>query len=301
MKHKILFVDDEKNILSAVKRSFRDSGYEVLFAESGKEALARLTENQVSVIITDMRMPEMDGAEFLEKAEKIQPDAVRMALSGYSDRDTILRAVNSGHIWRYIAKPWEDSDLLMAINNALQLYENVCEKKRLTHELAVINASLELEVQRRTRELNSRTEVLNMMLEDADTRKVLEKACSLLSESLSGHCGVYTISGSEWIIPQDQSLSSAGREAAQKTGETKLEAGRIMMPLIKGGNLLGVFLAEEKSGKQADADSGGFQKMIGEITRFASIITLALSHQKSLADAPDLLKKIDNIIGGSLG
>ena len=105
----ILCVDDEPHILSALRRLFRAQGYEILTANGGREGLALLAGREVDLIISDMRMPEMDGAQFLERARQDHPHALRILLTGYADVAQIIGAVNRGEIYRYITKPWDDT------------------------------------------------------------------------------------------------------------------------------------------------------------------------------------------------
>src|SRR5476649_2848238 len=102
----LLLVDDEPSILSALRRLFRPQGYRVLTAEGGAAALELVRDDTVDLVISDMRMPGMDGAQFLEKLRKLQPQAIRILLTGYADISSTIAAINGGEIHRYIAKPW---------------------------------------------------------------------------------------------------------------------------------------------------------------------------------------------------
>ena len=153
----LLCVDDEANILSALKRMFRPHGYRVLTTPSGEQGLKLLGETGVDLVISDMRMPEMDGAHFLEQVRQRWPDAMRMLLTGYSDITSAIAAVNRSHVYRYISKPWFDDDLLMVVQQALDLKDLTREKARLVEltrkqniELAKLNAGLEDVVEQRT-------------------------------------------------------------------------------------------------------------------------------------------------------
>ncbi len=132
-KHVLLFVDDEKSILNSLHRLFRKTSYEIYTATSGPEGLDLLKNKGkvFSMIISDQRMPEMLGAEFLEKSKDIFPQAIRILLTGYSDMDAIVDAVNKGQIHRYLSKPWNDTDLLLQVKNHLEQYELVLENRRL--------------------------------------------------------------------------------------------------------------------------------------------------------------------------
>lgn len=132
-KPTILFVDDEESILKALKRLLRKQPYEVYTANGGEEALAFLEkyEKQVALIVSDQRMPGMNGAAFLEKAKQTYPDAIRFLLTGYSDMDAIIDSVNKGEIHKYITKPWNDDDLMLQIRQGLEHYGLKEENKRL--------------------------------------------------------------------------------------------------------------------------------------------------------------------------
>lgn len=123
-KKTILFVDDEELVLDTLKRGLFDEPYELLFATSGKEALEILDENEVHVIVTDMRMPEMTGLELLKTVKQRHPHVVRLVLSGYTQVTTLLTAINQGEIFRYITKPWKLEDELKAmLKEAVEYYD----------------------------------------------------------------------------------------------------------------------------------------------------------------------------------
>ena len=121
----VLFVDDEANILKSIKRIMFKEPFKTLYANSGAEALEIAEKNSdITVLITDMRMPKMTGLELLREFKKKYPRTVRIVLSGYSHITTLLTAINQGEIFRYILKPWEnDEELLDAINAAFKHYE----------------------------------------------------------------------------------------------------------------------------------------------------------------------------------
>ncbi len=103
----ILFVDDEVRLLRSIERGLLDEPYHLLFAESGKDALKLLEENEVHIIVTDMRMPEMSGLDLLRIVKEKYPHIVRIVLSGYTQVTTLLTAINQGEIFRFITKPWK--------------------------------------------------------------------------------------------------------------------------------------------------------------------------------------------------
>ncbi len=138
----LLLVDDDPNVLKALKRLLRKENYRLLMAESGQQALNLLSENTVNVIISDHRMPVMTGIEFLSKVKQCYPDITRIVLSGYSDIDTMTQAINQGNIYKFIAKPWRDEQIKVAIKEAFVQNELRMENSRLTEELTKVNAQL---------------------------------------------------------------------------------------------------------------------------------------------------------------
>lgn len=132
----VLYVDDELNNLISFKATFR-LDYKVFTAISGAEALEIIKNNPVDVIITDQRMPEMTGVEFLEKVMDINPIPMRILLTGYTDMSAIIDAVNKGKIYYYLSKPWNVDELRETIQRA---YSVMAEQKRIIEE----NSQLEL-------------------------------------------------------------------------------------------------------------------------------------------------------------
>jgi two-component system response regulator HupR/HoxA len=124
-KRTVLFVDDEENVLSALRRGLLDEPYNLLFARSGREALEILAHSPVHVIVTDMRMPEMSGLDLLRIVKKEYPHVVRMVLSGYTQVTTLLTAINQGEVFRFITKPWRlDDEFKPAVREAVQYYDD---------------------------------------------------------------------------------------------------------------------------------------------------------------------------------
>lgn len=130
MKYKILVVDDETANLRLLERLFRAS-YEVVSAESGQDALEQITRHDIALIISDQRMPGMTGIEFLKKAAEIRPQTVRIMLTGYTDAEALVDAINSGVVYKYITKPWINDDLQYTAKRALQHYETLKAQRQL--------------------------------------------------------------------------------------------------------------------------------------------------------------------------
>ena len=148
---RILLVDDEVNVLRALERTFLDEEYELLTASSGSEGLSILRDvSPVQVVVSDYRMPQMNGVDFLREVRRRWPDTVRIVLSGYADTAVVISAINEGEIYKFIAKPWNDDELRIAIINALERYSLNKKNIELTEalsaeieELKQANANLE--------------------------------------------------------------------------------------------------------------------------------------------------------------
>ncbi|GAA0845296.1 hypothetical protein GCM10009113_18250 [Marinobacter szutsaonensis] len=131
---KIQLVDDERNILSALRRLLKPEGWEVHTYDNVEEALGSLLEHEYAVIISDYRMPTADGVTYLQFAKQRQPDAIRLVLSAYGDRDSMIKAINQAEVHRYLSKPWEDHEVVSAIRSAIDLYQLKKENQRLRQE-----------------------------------------------------------------------------------------------------------------------------------------------------------------------
>lgn len=121
MSNRILFVDDESNILDSFRRQLRGK-FEIQTANSGQEALRELLANEYAIIVADMRMPGMDGLELLENVRAGHPKVVRMMLTGNADRQTAVDAVNKGQVFQFLTKPCMPDDLTAALKAGLELY-----------------------------------------------------------------------------------------------------------------------------------------------------------------------------------
>ncbi len=119
----LLLLDDEENVLRSMVRLFRRDGYQILTASSVREAFDLLASQSVQVIVSDQRMADMDGTEFLTRVRDLYPDTIRMVLSGYTDLATITEAINHGAIYRFLTKPWGDDALRQHIRDAFRAYE----------------------------------------------------------------------------------------------------------------------------------------------------------------------------------
>ncbi|UJW79405.1 response regulator [Hydrogenophaga sp. SL48] len=159
----LLLVDDEAPILSALKRLFRREGYHILTATSGTEALALLAQQAVEVILSDQRMPGMTGIEFLREARRLHPHTVRITLSGYTDLQSIIEAVNEGAVYKFLTKPWDDDLLRNHVAQAFEQSELAAENRRLGEAVQQANRELALANQRLERMVHDESELRRAM------------------------------------------------------------------------------------------------------------------------------------------
>lgn len=130
---KILFVDDEKGILLSLLHLLRNENYEVLTAASGEEGLEIIKNtNGIGVIVSDQIMPVMNGVEFLGKAWEVSPDSLRIMLTGHGGQVVVQEALYKAGVFRYIAKPWKNDELIQALRDAVNIYTLIRENRQLT-------------------------------------------------------------------------------------------------------------------------------------------------------------------------
>ncbi|CAN7404457.1 response regulator [Acidovorax sp. LjRoot129] len=153
-------MDDEPNIVAALKRLFRGSGYVVATATSGADALEHMEQDPADLVFSDMRMPGMSGAQLLEQIRKRWPKTTRVLLTGYADIGSTIEAINSGQVYRYITKPWDDGEVLATAHQVFERQALEHEKERLeallhtkNQALTELNETLEEKVAARTSEL----------------------------------------------------------------------------------------------------------------------------------------------------
>lgn len=160
-KYNILYVDDEESNLQGFKSIyFRE--YNVITAISGKDALSILEKEEVQLIITDQKMPEMTGVEFLTKVEPKYPDPIRIILTGYSDIEVIIEAINGVGIYRYLTKPWDVNEMDMVIKQGIETYGLRRDNKMLLKNLKQANESLEAKVKERTEQVVNQKEEIEI-------------------------------------------------------------------------------------------------------------------------------------------
>ncbi|RKZ34079.1 MAG: two-component system response regulator, partial [Gammaproteobacteria bacterium] len=198
-KATVLCVDDEPEILSALSRFLRRERYDVLTAQSGAAGLDLLRRHMVDVVISDMRMPEMDGTEFLAEVAHNWPETVRILLTGYADISATIDAINQGEIFRYVSKPWDEDKLRQTVRSGMEkvYLEQVRRdlEKATRHQaisIADLNTDAEQELRVRNEQLQHRVDKLGLeqlqgRRDFGDTVRVLANMAECFSGNQSGH------------------------------------------------------------------------------------------------------------------
>jgi response regulator RpfG family c-di-GMP phosphodiesterase len=194
-----MLVDDEPNILTSLRRLLRAEGYAIRTAEGGEQALNMLAEEPADVIVSDMRMPQMSGAEFLKMARERWPNTMRILLTGFADMASTVSAVNEGGIHAYLSKPWDESHLLQTLRGMVERKHLAGERDALleltarqNQELTFLNEGLEDAVRARTAELKQTAtflELSNRKLKESffTSLRVFSNLVELRQKNLGGH------------------------------------------------------------------------------------------------------------------
>lgn len=198
-EHAVLFVDDEANILKAVQRLLRNEPWQVLTASRGSEALEILDQTPAQVVVSDQRMPEMSGVDLLQAIRERRPSIVRMMLTGYTEMNVAVEAINRGEIYRLITKPWNDEELKATLRQAFDHFDLKEEIKRLNQvtreqnlKLQDMNRNLESKVRDRTKQLAEKHQELRVAY--IQTIRALAEAVDAKDTYTYGHServGVY--------------------------------------------------------------------------------------------------------------
>jgi YesN/AraC family two-component response regulator len=171
----LLLVDDEESILLALKRLLRREDYRILCGMSGAEGLELLAKNDVDVVVSDQRMPEMTGEEFLRRTKELYPDMVRMVLSGFADMESITKAINQGAIYKFMSKPWDEKTLKEGIQEAFQRKEKNDRRQRMLSDIAIANDHLHKDNQ----------SLAVMLDKQSHTAKISQAALYIAQENLN--------------------------------------------------------------------------------------------------------------------
>jgi class 3 adenylate cyclase len=232
--YNILYVDDEENNLNSFRAALRRD-YNVFTALSGEEGMEILSKNDIHVVITDQRMPHMTGVQFLQRIPGDQ-DNIRIILTGFTDMDSIIEAINTGKVYRYIKKPWDKDELKITIDNAVETVMLRRNNKKLIYELQVNNEQLELKVQQRTREIERQKEIIETAKAQSD---------SLLLN----------------ILPDEiaEELKKFGKSYARKHNQVS-----VLFSDIKGFSFMAETLTPVKLVTQLDEVFGAFDNIIAK-------------------------------------
>src|SRR5712671_5685755 len=162
----VLYVDDEENNLNSFRAALRRN-YNIFTALSGEEGIEILSKNDIHVVVTDQRMPNMTGVQFLQHIPGDQ-DNIRIILTGFTDMESIIEAINTGKIYRYITKPWDKDELNITIDNAIETVMLRRNNKKLIRELQLYNEQLEEKVVRRTQEIEKQKKIIEDAKAESD-------------------------------------------------------------------------------------------------------------------------------------
>lgn len=175
----VLLVDDEESILSSLKRLLRKEGYDILSAGSARDGLKVFDGMEVDLVVSDHRMPEMTGVEFLSKVKDVSPGTMRILLTGYADMNAVVDAINHGQVYRFVNKPWNDDELKILLRQAIEtgrLQKEVRALNALTQQqnedLKALNQDLERKVFERTAQLDQRNKDLSRLYQELETNFV---------------------------------------------------------------------------------------------------------------------------------
>jgi len=251
----LLLVDDEPNIVSSLKRTLRREGYSILTANSAEEGLNLLVDNKVGVIISDQRMPQMTGVDFLRKVKALYPKTLRIVLSGYTELESVTSAINEGAIYKFLTKPWDDEQLRDNIRVAFEHHEMEQENQRLTRELQHsndelfrLNQNLEQQVMQKMREIVHNINMLEISQEilehlpvaiiGVDEQNMIAASNRLADELFRSHYGVCLLGlQAHECLPETllRALQQTPSESATEFngGVLHLENGNVMQVWVR--------------------------------------------------------------------
>lgn len=246
LQPRVLLVDDEENILNSLRRLLRGQPYDLVMANGGAQALQLFEEQPFDLVVSDARMPGMDGATLLAEIHKRCPQCMSILLTGYADIQTIITAINEGQIYRYLSKPWNDDELLLAIRQALAFQFAERERERLqqltqeqNRQLAALNESLEKRVQARTAELQQTADMLDLAYDELRRSYVLstEVFSLLVNQRLPREkqtnqqvIAIIRAFASDMGMPEDQARDLSMAAALYNIGKLSLPDAILISP-----------------------------------------------------------------------
>jgi len=236
---RILCVDDERNVLRALQRIFLDEDYEIITAESAEEGLELLAElGEVQLVISDYRMPGKNGVDFLREVYQQRPETVRIVLSGYADAGAIVAAINEGQVYKFIPKPWNDDDLKVTLENAIERYylhkrndELMAQLQQINGKLQQINENLEQLVEERTAKLSMQNQALRISQNILDALPVGVLGFDSEGTIVAGNSIAGSLLGLQTDglvgLPRDEFLPEEVNALVENLGEQELCRGSI--------------------------------------------------------------------------
>ncbi|VXC17543.1 Response regulator c-di-GMP phosphodiesterase, RpfG family, contains REC and HD-GYP domains [Pseudomonas sp. 8Z] len=246
LRPRVLLVDDEENILNSLRRLLRGQPYDLVMANGGAQALQLFEAQPFDLVVSDARMPGMDGATLLAEIHRRSPQCMSILLTGYADIQTIITAINEGQIYRYLSKPWNDDELLLAIRQALAFQFAERERERLQQltqeqntQLAALNESLEMRVQARTAELQQTADMLDLAYDELRRSYVLstEVFSLLVNQRLPREkqtnqqiIAIIRAMASEMSMPEDQARDLSMAAALYNIGKLSLPDSILVSP-----------------------------------------------------------------------
>ena len=229
----VLLVDDEPHVLSSLRRMLRAGPYEVVTAEGGAQALHLLRDVDPAVVLSDMRMPNMNGVELLAHVRQARPRAVRMILSAHADLESLIGAINEGAVHRFLSKPWRDADLRAALDEAVAQHALAAENERLREltarqnaELQDQNRALEARVAERTTEIAALAKELAQSFLAA--ARLLARPVEARTRLVGGHSTrVATLA----VAVAERLGVSAGERFSVEVAATLHDVGKLSLPV----------------------------------------------------------------------
>ena len=297
MEHNLLFVDDEINVVKGIRRLFMRSNYNVFIETDCAKALDIMRNNKVSVLVSDMRMPEMNGAKLIKLANEIDPMTVKIILSGYSDIDDIMAAINEGHIYSYITKPWHDAGLKLMINNSCDYYEKKIREKELIselrkkhEELVYINKNLEKLVEERSNDIIETNTILNYIIAGSDKEIIYGRIAKNLLEINKRAASVLIIENGQPYYYGDNKLNISNFQNINTAKQIMNYKNMIVYPIVYSNELIGAFILEKNDSLSAD-------HLLKRISSLKAAAKLYITQQMAINDSGKFIEKIDNMIG----
>lgn len=280
--HNILLVDDEVNVLKSLRRLLIDTDHKIFSAGSGEEGLQICDREEVALVISDYRMPSMNGVQFLTKVRDQHPHTIRMILSGYADVAAIVEAINDGQVYKFLSKPWNEQELLTTIQRALEHYDLQQENAALLDELRTANAELRRLTENLERQVDDRTRDL------AQKNRALETAQRLLSLLPAGVIG---IDNEGTVVYMNQAMRNY-------LGASPLTLGASLSDGLEPGQLrlVAEALDHQRTTCQVEDVIGGVRVICTPLPDQAGVVAIfsALAHENSQPHQAPATPKVES-------